>query len=413
MGRVLLCLLLFVFSDGLCQEQQILGFSLPPNTNKVEIPIEIHNNLVVVPVILNNTLPLKFIVDTGVRTAILTEKIYSDILNLSYTRKYTISGAGGQKLVDAFLTNNVTFDMPGVHGQGHSMLVLGQDYLELKNSMGTEVHGILGYELFSRFVITINYEAKRLTLELPNKFKPKRSYKVLPITVEDTKPFVHVKLQMNDSVKVDAKMLVDSGASHGIFLESTSDSMIQIPAKNIDAVLGRGLGGVIFGKIARIKSMDISDYRLEEAIANFPLDYSPKDTTKTNARTTFRNGSIGGDLLSRFTVVFNFPDEKIYLKKNAAFKKKFYYSLSGLTLRAKGNRLNEFEITDVRKNTPAERSGIQIGDQLLFINGFDLSELELNNVNSLLSQKPGKKIKVQVLRNGEKLKKEFTLESVI
>jgi membrane-associated protease RseP (regulator of RpoE activity) len=218
---------------------------------------------------------------------------------------------------------------------------------------------------------------------------------------------------MNDSVKVDAKMLVDSGASHGIFLESTSDSMIQIPAKNIDAVLGRGLGGVIFGKIARIKSMDISDYRLEEVIANFPLDYSPKDTTKTNARTTFRNGSIGGDLLSRFTVVFNFPDEKIYLKKNAAFKKKFYYSLSGLTLRAKGNRLNEFEITDVRKNTPAERSGIQIGDQLLFINGFDLSELELNNVNSLLSQKPGKKIKVQVLRNGEKLKKEFTLESVI
>jgi C-terminal processing protease CtpA/Prc len=111
--------------------------------------------------------------------------------------------------------------------------------------------------------------------------------------------------------------------------------------------------------------------------------------------------------------VFNFPDEKIYLKKNAAFKKKFYYSLSGLTVRAKGNRLSEFEITDVRKNTPAERSGIQIGDQLLFINGFDLSELELNNVNSLLSQKPGKKIKVQVLRNGEKLKKEFTLESVI
>lgn len=413
MGRLLLCLLFFVFSNGICQEQQILGFSLPPNTNKVEIPIEIHNNLVVVPVILNNTLPLKFIVDTGVRTAILTEKIYSDILNLSYTRKYTISGAGGQKLVDAFLTNNVTFDMPGVHGQGHSMLVLGQDYLELKNSMGTEVHGILGYELFSRFVITINYEAKRLTLELPNKFKPKRSYKVLPITVEDTKPFVHVKLQMNDSVNVDAKMLVDSGASHGIFLESTSDSLIQIPAKNIDAVLGRGLGGVIFGKIARIKSMDISDYRLENVIANFPLDYAPKDTTKANARTTFRNGSIGGDLLSRFTIVFNFPDEKIYLKKNAAFKKKFYYSLSGLTVRAKGPRLKEFEITDVRKNTPAERSGIEVGDQLLFINGFDLSELDLNNINSLLSQKPGKKMKVQVLRNGEKLKKEFILESVI
>jgi predicted aspartyl protease len=394
-------------------QQPILGFSLPPNTNKVEIPIEIHNNLVVVPVILNNSLPLKFIVDTGVRTAILTEKIYSDILNLSYTRKYTISGPGGLKLVDAYLTNNVTFDMPGVHGQGHSMLVLGQDYLELKNSMGTEVHGILGYELFSRFVITIDYETKRLTLELPDKFKPKRKYKVLPITVEDTKPFVHVMLQMNDSVKVDAKMLVDTGASHGIFLESTSDSLIQIPKKNIDAILGRGLGGVIFGKIARIKSLDISNYRLEEVIANFPIDYSPKDSTKANARSTFRNGSIGGDLLSRFKVIFNFPDEKIYIKKNSSFKKKFYYSLSGISVRAKGPRLKEFEITDVRKDTSADRAGLEAGDQLLVINGIDLSDLELNNVHSLLGQKPGKKIRVQVLRNGEKLKKEFILESPV
>lgn len=410
---------IFLFSVALLTigqskaQQPILGFSLPPNINKVEIPIEIHNNLVVVPVILNNTLPLKFIVDTGVRTAILTEKIYSDILNLSYTRKYTISGPGGLKLVDAYLTNNVTFDMAGVHGQGHSMLVLGQDYLELKNSMGTEVHGILGYELFSRFVITIDYERKRLTLQLPHKFRPKRKYKVLPISIEDTKPFVRAMLQMNDSVKIDAKMLVDTGASHGIFLESTSDSLIQIPKKNIDAILGRGLGGVIFGKIARIKSMNFSDYRLEDVIANFPIDYSPKDSTKSTTRFTFRNGSIGGDLLSRFTVIFNFPDEKIYLKKNSAFKKKFYYSLSGITVRAKGPKLNEFEITDVRKDTPADRAGLEAGDLLVVINGVGLSDLGLSHVNSLLGQKPGKKIRVEVLRKGEKLKKEFILESSI
>ncbi|MCE2895924.1 MAG: hypothetical protein LW721_15935, partial [Flammeovirgaceae bacterium] len=51
-------------------QTQVLGFSMPPGVEKVEIPIEIHNNLVVVPVIINNQLPLKFIIDTGVRTAI-------------------------------------------------------------------------------------------------------------------------------------------------------------------------------------------------------------------------------------------------------------------------------------------------------------------------------------------------------
>ncbi|HLZ17338.1 MAG TPA: retropepsin-like aspartic protease, partial [Cyclobacteriaceae bacterium] len=149
-----------------------LGFSLANGATKAEIPIEIHNNLVVVPVILNNQLPLKFIVDTGVRTTILTDKLYSDILHLAYSKKFTITAPGGESMVNAYITNNVTIDMPGVHGRGHAMLVLENDFLELRNSLGSEVHGILGYELFSRFVIKIDYEAKILTLMLPQKFKP-------------------------------------------------------------------------------------------------------------------------------------------------------------------------------------------------------------------------------------------------
>src|SRR6187402_3820473 len=102
---------------------QSLGFSLAEGQRSVSIPIEIHNNLIVVPIVLNGQLPLKFILDTGVRTAILTEKAYSDILNLPYSRKYSIAGPGGEKMVDAYVTNNVTLDMPGVHGRGHAMLV--------------------------------------------------------------------------------------------------------------------------------------------------------------------------------------------------------------------------------------------------------------------------------------------------
>jgi hypothetical protein len=402
----------FLFSTYFCSGQQILGFSFPDGVSRVDIPIEVHNNLVVVPVIINNQLPLKFIIDTGVRTAILTEKVYSDILNLSYSKKYTLSGPGGQKLVDAYITSNVTLDMPGVHGQGHSMLVLDEDYLELKNSMGTEVHGILGYELFSRFVVKVDYESKKLTLMLPNKFKPKKSYEVLPITIEDTKPFVHAKLQVTDTTTIDAKFLVDSGASHGLFLETNSDPRITIPEKNINAILGRGIGGVITGKIARIKSIKIGKYELNNLITNFPDDYAFSDTLR-KGRYSFRNGSIGGDLLSRFTVIFNFPGEKMYLKKNSSYRKSFYFNLSGLTVRAIGARLREYEISDVRENTSAQRAGILRGDRIISINGVSLQEFELNNVNSLFNSKPGKKIRVEVLRNGERLKKEFLLESQI
>jgi hypothetical protein len=139
-------------------------------------------------VVLNGKRPLKFILDTGVRTTILTEKAFSDFLHLTYARKYTIAGPGGVKLIDAYITNNVSIDMPGVHGEGHAMLVLDQDYLELRNYLGTDVHGILGYELFSRFVVQIDYDNKILTLMLPNRFRSHRKYEELPSRFKTLNP---------------------------------------------------------------------------------------------------------------------------------------------------------------------------------------------------------------------------------
>src|SRR5689334_13841398 len=250
MIRSVLILFLVVLSFMSLQGQnQNLGFQLVGGKKKVHIPIEIHNNLIVVPVVLNDALPLKFILDTGVRTTILTQKTFTDILNLPYSRKYTISGPGGINLVDAYVTNNVSLELPGVSGKGHAMLVLGQDYLELRNYLGTDVHGILGYELFSRFIIQIDYEKKLLTLMLPEKFHKGRKYQAIPITIEDTKPYVNASVVFKNGKVLKAKLLMDSGASHGLMLEPTSSDIIQVPQNAVSSLIGRGLGGEIVGKV--------------------------------------------------------------------------------------------------------------------------------------------------------------------
>ncbi len=413
MIRKLLSLLIIAFLPRILQAQQVLGFALEEGRNKVKIPIEINNNLVIIPVVVNGQLPLKFILDTGVRTAILTEKIFSDILNLTYTRKYTVGGPGGQKFVQAYVTNNVSLDLPpGVHGEGHALLVLEEDYLELRNYLGADVQGILGYELFSRFIVTIDYERKELILTRPSKFKPKRKYQKINITVEDTKPYFITTVGITDSAKVRAKLLIDSGASHGLILEPDSNDTIRVPKTHVKSIIGRGLGGVITGKIGRIASINFGKYNVKQVIANFPDPNSYMDTLKNN-RMVRRNGAIGGEILSRFKVTFDFPREALYLKKNAAFKKKFYYNMSGLTLKAKGSRLQNFEITDVREKSPAEMAGIQPGDIVETINGIPASSLDLNQMNAFFNLRPGKRITLEVFRDGQHLKKEFRLANQI
>ncbi|MCX8491471.1 MAG: PDZ domain-containing protein, partial [Cyclobacteriaceae bacterium] len=119
------------------------------------------------------------------------------------------------------------------------------------------------------------------------------------------------------------------------------------------------------------------------------------------------------EILSRFTVIFDFPNEKLYLKKNGSFKKKYYYNLSGLTIRATGLRLQTYEISDVREDTNAQRAGLLRGDEIVAINGVSVIGYELSNINDFLNSKLGKKIRVEVKRKGEKLKKMFVLESQI
>jgi hypothetical protein len=401
----------FLFLGATHLQGQHLGFHLSNGRKRVQIPIEIYNNLVVVPVVLNDALPLKFILDTGVRTSILTQKTFSDILNLPYSRKYTISGPGGDKLVDAYVTNNVSIDLPGVSGRGHAMLVLAEDYLELRNYLGTDVHGILGYELFSRFIIEIDYQKKLLTLMTPDRFRKRAKFQTLPMVIEDTKPYIIVPLVLQNGTAIDAKLLMDSGASHGLMLETSSDPRIKVPELTVSSLLGRGLGGEIFGKVGRVKSLKLGTNTLENVVANFPDPNSYIDSLKTG--NIFRNGALGGEILSRFTIVFNFPKERIYFKKNAAFKNDFYYNLSGITIKAKGSALNIFEVTEVRDKSASQRGGILPGDEILSVNGIAAKNLDLNSVNGFFNSKPGRKIKLEIFRKGEKLKKEFLLQDQI
>lgn len=407
----LFCICFYLLITVCFGQNRTLGFSIDPGRKRVQIPFELQNNLIVVPVVINGMLPLRFIIDTGVQTAILTEKSFADILDLKYSRKYSISGPGGEKVVAAYVTNNVSLDLPGVHGRGHAMLVLEEDYLQLRNYLGTDIHGILGYELFSRFLVEIDYQKKILTISNPHKIAKKRKVQVIPITVEETKPYLLAEVTMKDGTTLSTKLLIDTGASHGLMLEPDSNPLITIPENTISSQIGRGLGGEITGKVGRIQALKIGSFTLDDPIASFPDPNSYMDSLKRGR--TKRNGTLGGEILSRFNVTFDFSRELLYLKKNSSFKKKFYYNLSGVILKAKGSALNTFEVVEVRKESPGAKADVRMGDIVSEVNGLDAKDLTLNQVLSYFNSRPGKKISFEVQRNGQRLKRKITLADQI
>ncbi len=388
---------------------QQLGFVIPEGFDKVTIPFELYNNLIVVDVLLNRSLPLKFVLDTGVRTTVLTEKTLSDLLNLKYTRKITIPGAGGEKLVDAFVVNNVSLNLGNIEGKGHALLVLEEDLLKLKSFLGVNVHGILGYELFSRFVVDINYDKRTITFYNSNEYKKKPGFVELPIVIEDTKPYLQASFIIRGDEAVKGKFMLDTGASHTMLLDVRSSDKVYVPDPNITSTLGRGLGGNIFGKVARIDRLWVDNYEFKGVISTFPDPESYEISLDQN----FRNGTFGGGMMSRFHIVFDYIRNKIYVKKGHGFRKPFEFNLSGLIVRAKGVYLREFEIDNVRKGSAAETAGLKVGDEIIEINGIRAMKLNLDQVVAKLNDRANKKVKLVILRDGQPMNIQFRLYRLI
>lgn len=389
--------------------QTALGFVLKDGMEKVVIPFESYNNLIVVPVILNNALPLRFILDTGVQTTILTERTFSDMLNIQYHRKLTLVGADGDKGVDAYVAGDVSLELPGAKGVGQVMLVLEEDYLQLRNYLGEDVHGILGYEIFRRFTVEIDYEDQTLTLYEPSTYKPRRSFEVIPITIEDTKPYFYATITLENNSIVKSKLMIDTGASHSLLLDASSHHAIGLPEKKLRCNLGRGLGGDINGYIGRIKKLSFNEFEFHEAICSFPDTATLGDIFQD----TERQGTLGAGILRRFTVVVDYYNNQLYLKKNSGYKDSFEYNMSGIELIATGESLNTFIVQEVREESPAERAGVKPGDILRVLNGQSAKDLDLNEINSFFRSKEGKKIRLKIVRDEEILKKKFRLERVI
>jgi predicted aspartyl protease len=388
------------------------GFEINDNKRSTTIPFELNSNLIIVNVLFEGVIPLKFIVDTGVTNTVLIDKSYSDVLNIEPDRKITLVGAAGIKEVEAFIVNKTSIKVGKISGTNIPLLILKEDYLNLQENLGVKIHGILGYDFFKNFVVRINYANKLMKFYSPEFFnRPLIFYKSIEMKIENSKPYVYQKIKVNDSTEILSKLMIDTGASHPLMLHKNSSEYIQLPEKNVRDILGAGIAGSIEGHAAKIPQLSLNKYTLENVVTNYPDSGAYEDIIKS----TSRNGTIGGGILGRFKLFFDYGNEKLYIKKNGWLRKEFKHDMSGLSVIAKGEYYLEpfYEIEKVREDTPADDAGVRKEDKIISLNGHTGRDLSLQFINNTLSKKEGKKIKIKVKRGDEILSFTFLLKEFI
>ncbi|AWI26995.1 aspartyl protease family protein [Flavobacterium pallidum] len=418
------------------------GFAAFPNKNKITIPFQLVNNLIIVPVSVNGV-ELNFLLDTGVEETILFS-LEDKELQLHDVESLTLRGLGSQDGVDGLKSKNNRLSIGPLQYSKQEIFIVIDEQMNLSASLGVPVNGIIGYHFFKSNLVKINYAQKKLVIYNYNKANLKKitkDYTPLDITLERKKPYVLSSVTAGGEV-VSAKLLLDTGNSDAIWLFDRKSGQITVPERHFDDFLGRGFSGPIFGKKGRISDFALNRFKFRNPVASFPDTVSLRNVKMVDNRL----GSVGGEVLKRFQIIFDYTNSKFYLKKNANFDLPFHCNTSGIELHHAGTKLVQelsrqnittssvkielggggemnlrykfelkpvYEIASIRKGSPAEAIGLQQGDVLLSINDAQSYRYTLQEINELLKSDDGRKLLLEVQRNDKIIKFKLEMKSIL
>ena len=389
------------------------GYFLEKNYKSARIPFELYSNLILIYVRINDTDSLRFILDTGVSSIIVTDPTILKPDKLRLTRKVNLTGAGEGKSIAAHVAIDNQFAMGRLRANHQNIVVLEEDFLRLSEYVGVPVHGIFGYEIFNNFVVTIDFAKKELVLMQPDRYKYKsRKGDKHPLIIEDTKPFTDAVTLLADGREHPIRVLIDTGAGHALLLNNRpGGDNFRLPEKVIRAQLGRGLNGVINGNLGRIDQVRLGRFTMDNIVASFPdsLAFGSKLSGAFD-----RQGNIGCELLRRFKVTMNYRDRYMVLKPiKSRLREKFEHDMSGMEIRAEGSNLRSYIVNHVQEKSPASEAGLSEGDQLLFIDTHSATDLNVSDIYKLMQLGDGKHIELMVKRNGNIFFTRLTLRRMI
>lgn len=385
---------------------------------------------------------LSFILDTGVNKTILFDPTKKDSVHIANISDSMLRGLGIGESVHAITSNNNKLTIKNLQSVDETIYITLNNSFDFSSKMGITIHGIIGYSLLKNFIVKINYKSHKITFYNPKTFTYKKCKNCVtkPLELIGNKPYINAQIGLNNHNKlINVKLLIDSGGSDAMWLFENSKKQIKTPKLFFNDILGEGLSGSIYGKRSRLTTFKLDAFEINQPTVSF-LD----STTTYNVRKfKSRNGSIGGRILKRFIIWFDYTNNKVTFKKNGSFVSDFNYNMSGLDIvyngqqlvRQKklagiansGNNTNStpsvfmysyefkpsYRINNVVKNSPSDIAGLQKNDVILKINNKAAHELTLGDIFYKLQEKDKKKVKITVNRKEEKLKFEFVLKKEI
>jgi hypothetical protein len=332
----------------------------------------------------NSADSLNFVLDTGSGGISLDSTTVVELgLKVSKSER-TIRGIAGLRLVDFVYDHTLQLkglDVP--HLDFHI-----NDYDLLSSVYGVRIDGVIGYSFLRRFIVKVDYDNLFIEVYTPGNFKyPRGGYMLHP----DFSNLPIFPAQLKDDRSIAERFIFDSGAGLCMLLSKDfmEDSALIRKGKPVYTTQAEGLGGKKVMELTVVKEVRIGPYKFRQV----PVHIFDDEYNVTSY--PLLGGLFGNDLLRRFNLIINYPDQKIFIKPNTHSYESFDYAYTGLGIYQIDS---EIKVIDIIPGSPGDLAGFKNGDVIFSIeNNYSKN---IQTYKNLFQNSIGK-VKVVIFRNME------------
>ncbi|HVG35179.1 MAG TPA: aspartyl protease family protein [Pyrinomonadaceae bacterium] len=291
-----------------------IALRFPAGKSVVEVPFEVDRDLMVIRLSVNNSRPLRFVLDTGAQGTVLNNSSVIDSLRLNIVGTVQVRGSGSGPMGTASVAEGVSFDIASVKLTGGRLALQPLR----PGSPFSEYDGVIGRVLFENLVVEVDWEKQALRFYDPAKYVYAGTGAILPLTFDEGgRPYATASVVISGEASLPVKVVVDTGASHALSLDVGSHPGLRLPEGATPAVLGIGANGEVRGHRGRVKSFQLGGYTLKDVPTTFP------DASAGTAGIGGRQGNLGDAALKRFKIIYDYSRKRMIVEPNKFLNEPF------------------------------------------------------------------------------------------
>jgi len=364
-------------------------FTFPAGRASVEVPFDVHNGHLFVNVMLNGKGPFRMLFDSGGVNVLMPRVVTA----LGLKAEGALPGTGtGEAQQDAGLTTIEHLDVGGIVLDRQVFATVDLAAFMQRVEGLDDVAGLVGYELFKRFPVKLDYTRSRAVFYDPSTFRYQGGGTRLPFRFHEHVP------QVDGTVDgIAGSFDIDTGSRGSLTLTAPfveRNGLVARYGATLQFISGAGLGGHVRSWLARAERLELGDIVVTKPVTALSTQ------TKGALADPDLAGNVGYGVLRQFDITFDYASGTLYFEKNANFGQPDVHDRSGMWIE---RATNGFTIVDVVAGGPAAKAGLKSGDVIVAIGGKRYAALPLAQARATLRGAPGTRITLKLASGAQRV----------